>query len=158
MAHLVQSDRSWQLCGPGVLAVGGRQVQGWDAYQVGITVGVPPASRTGTIAVSPPPLYDDQLPYGGNIISPPNGSHWVLIGDGSFRAGPPPAEADCQGMLARSQAAIVGNKVTTYFRRTTVCATKFDKLTKAPVRPRLLGLFPSLWMSQVSVRLPVPLG
>ena len=70
----------------------------------------------------------------------------------------PPAEADCQGMLARSQAAIVGNKVTTYFRRTTVCATKFDKLTKAPVRPRLLGLFPSLWMSQVSVRLPVPLG
>lgn len=92
---------------------------------------MPPASRTGTIAVSPPPLYDDQLPYGGNIISPPNGSHWVLIGDGSFRAGPPPAEADCQGMLARSQAAIVGNKVTTYFRRTPVCATKFDKLTKA---------------------------
>ncbi len=92
---------------------------------------MPPASRTGTIAVSPPPLYDDQLPYGGNIISPPNGSHWVLIGAGSFRAGPPPAEADCQGMLARSQAAIVGNKVTTYFRRTTVCATKFDKLTKA---------------------------
>ena len=92
---------------------------------------MPPASRTGTIAVSPPPLYDDQLPYGGNIISPPNGSHWVLIGDGSYRAGPPPAEADCQAMLARSQAAVPDHKVTTSFRRTTICAAKFATLTKA---------------------------
>lgn len=105
--------------------------KGWDAYKLSITFGTPPASSTYSASVSPPPLYDDQLPYHDSIVSPPNGSHWALIGDGSFRAGPPPAEADCQAMLARSQAQIPDNKVTTYFRRTTVCATKFDKLTKA---------------------------
>ena len=77
--------------------------------------------------------------YGGNIVSPPAGSHWVLIGDGSFRAGPPPAEADCQAMLARSQAVNPDHKVTTSFRRTSQCAAKFGKLTraqKASRRPR----------------------
>ena len=54
-----------------------------------------------------------------------------LIGDGSFRAGPPPAEADCQAILARSQAAVPDHKVTTSYRRTSACAAKFDKRTKA---------------------------
>ena len=56
--------------------------KGWDAYKVAVTFGTPPASRTDTILVSAPPRYDDELKYGGNIVSPPNGSHWVLIGDG----------------------------------------------------------------------------
>lgn len=105
--------------------------KGWEAYNVSVTLGTPPTSRTDTFQVSPPPKYDDELKYGGNVVSPPNGSHWVLIGDGSFRAGPPPAEADCQAMLTRSQAVIPDHKVTTSFRRTTECATKFAKLTKA---------------------------
>lgn len=105
--------------------------KGWDAVSVSVTLGTPPASRTDSFPVSPPPKYDDELKYGGNVVSPPNGSHWVLIGDGSFRAGPPPAEADCQAMLTRSQAAVPDHKVTTTFRRTSTCATKFDKLTRA---------------------------
>jgi hypothetical protein len=105
--------------------------KGWEAFQVSVTLGTPPASRTDTFVVSAPPKYDDELKYGGNIVSPPAGSHWVLIGDGSFRAGPPPAEADCQAMLARSQAVIPDHKVTTSFRRTSECAVKFDKLTGA---------------------------
>ena len=56
--------------------------------------------------MSPPPKYDDEFKYGGNIVSPPSGSHWVLIGNGSYRAGGPPAEAECQAMFARSQAGI----------------------------------------------------
>lgn len=105
--------------------------KGWDAYQVAVTLGTPPASRTDTFPVSPAPTYDDQLKYGGNVVSPPNGSHWVLIGDGSYRAGPPPADPDCLAMLTRSQAAIPDHKVTTFYRRTTACATKFATLTKA---------------------------
>lgn len=105
--------------------------KGWEAFQVSVTLGTPPSSRTDTFPVSPPPKYDDELKYGGNTVSPPNGSHWVLIGGGSYRAGPPPAEAECQAMLARSQAAIPDHKVTTSFRRTSKCAAKFDKLTKA---------------------------
>lgn len=105
--------------------------KGWEAYQVAVTLGTPPTSRTDTFPVSPPPSYDDLLTYGGDTISPPNGSHWALIGDGSFRAGPPPAEAECQAMLARSQAAVPDHKVTTSYRRTSACATKFGKLTKA---------------------------
>lgn len=105
--------------------------KGWEAYKVAVTFGTPPASRTDTFVVSPPPKYDDELPYGGNIVSPPNGSHWILIGDGSFRAGPPPAEADCQAMLGRAQAGIPDHKVTTFFRRTSACAAKFATLTQA---------------------------
>ena len=105
--------------------------RGWEAYQVAITFGTPPASRTDSFPISPPPKYDDELKYGGNIVSPPNGSHWVLIGDGSYRAGPPPAEAECQAGLARAQAQIPDHKVTTSFRRTSACAAKFDKLTTA---------------------------
>lgn len=105
--------------------------KGWEAFQVSVTLGTPPASRTDSFPVSPPPKYDDELKYGGNVVSPPNGSHWVLIGDGSYRAGPPPAEADCQAMLTRSQAVIPDHKVTTSFRRTSTCATKFTKLTQA---------------------------
>jgi hypothetical protein len=103
--------------------------KGWEAYRVSVTVGTPPASRIDSFPVSPPPKYDDELKYGGNIVSPPNGSHWVLIGNGSYRAGGPPADPDCQAMLARSQAGT--NKVTTSFRRTSKCGAKFDKLTKA---------------------------
>jgi hypothetical protein len=105
--------------------------KGWEAFQVAVTLGTPPSSRTDTFPVSAPPKYDDELKYGGNIVSPPNGSHWVLIGNGSYRAGPPPAEADCQAMLTRSQAVIPDHKVTTSFRRTSTCATKLDKLTQA---------------------------
>ncbi len=105
--------------------------KGWDAYQVAITFGSGTSSRTDTFPVSPPPDYDDLLQYGGNTVSPPAGSHWVLIGNGSFRAGPPPAEADCQAMLARSQAAVPDHKVTTSYRRTSKCSAKFAKLTKA---------------------------
>lgn len=105
--------------------------KGWEAHQVEVTFGTPPSSRTDSFPVSPAPTYDDQLPYGGNIVSPPGGSHWVLIGDGSFRAGGPPADPDCQAMLSRAQAGIPTNKVTTYFRRTSACASKFAKLTKA---------------------------
>jgi hypothetical protein len=105
--------------------------KGWEAVRVSITLGTPPSSRTDTFPVSAPPKYDDELKYGGNIVSPPTGSHWVLIGNGSYRAGPPPAEADCQAMLARSQAGVPDHKVTTSFRRTSACATKFDKLTQA---------------------------
>ncbi len=105
--------------------------RGWEAYQVAVTLGTPPQSRTDTFPVSAPPKYDDELKYGGNTVSPPNGSHWVLIGDGSYRAGPPPAEADCQAMLERSRAAVPDGKVTTSFRRTSKCAAKFAKLTKA---------------------------
>lgn len=105
--------------------------KGWEAFQVSVTFGIPPSSRTDTFPVSPPPKYDDELKYGGNTVSPPNGSHWVLIGNGGYRAGPPPAEAACQAMLARSQAAIPDGKVTTSFRRTSRCTGKFDKLTKA---------------------------
>jgi hypothetical protein len=104
--------------------------KGWEAVRVSITLGTPPSSRTDTFPVSAPPKYDDELKYGGNIVSPPNGSHWVLIGNGSYRAGPPPAEAGCQAMLARSQAAVPDHKVTTSFRRTSACAAKFDKLTQ----------------------------
>jgi hypothetical protein len=103
--------------------------RGWDAYQVAITVGTPPATRIDSFPVSPPPIYDDAFKYGGNTVSPPAGSHWVLIGNGSYRAGAPPADPDCTDMLARSQAGVT--KVTTSFRRTDACATKFDKLTKA---------------------------
>lgn len=130
----IQWRISYSQTAPGNCAVLGfsqweaAKFKGWDAYKVGIT-------QTGggfiTLPVSPAPVYDDLLPYGGNIVSPPGGSHWVLIGDGSFRAGPPPAEAECQAMLARSQATIQGNKVTTFFRRTSVCSSKFAKLTKA---------------------------
>ncbi len=105
--------------------------KGWEAYQVAITYGTPPSSRTDSFPISPAPNYDDQLKYGGNTVSPPNGSHWVLIGNGSYRAGPPPAEADCQAMLARSLALVPDHKVTTSYRRTSACAIKFDKLTKA---------------------------
>lgn len=105
--------------------------KGWEAYQVAVTFGTPPASRTDSFRVSPPPKYDDELKYGGNVISPPNGSHWVAIGDGSFRAGPLPAEAECQAMLARSQAQIPDHRVTTSFRRTAKCAAKFGTLTQA---------------------------
>lgn len=105
--------------------------KGWKAFRVSVTLGTPPSSRTDSFPVSPSPKYDDELKYGGNIVSPPNGSHWVLIGDGSYRAGPPPAEAECQAMLARSQAVIPDHKVTTSFRRTSTCAAKFDKLTQA---------------------------
>lgn len=102
--------------------------KGWDAYKVGI-------NQVGgsflTFTISPAPTYDDLLPYGGNIVSPPAGSHWALIGDGSFRAGPPPAEADCQAMLGRSQATVPDHKVTTFYRRTADCAAKHSKLTKA---------------------------
>lgn len=133
----IQWRISYSLEIPGNCAVLGfsqweaSKFKGWEAYQVAVTLGTPPASRTDSFPVSPPPLYDDQLKYGGNIVSPPTGSHWVLIGDGSFRAGPPPAEAECQEMLARAQAGIPGGKVTTSFRRTSTCASKFDKLTKA---------------------------
>jgi hypothetical protein len=105
--------------------------KGWEAFQVSVTLGTPPSSRTDTFPESPPPKYDDELKYGGNTVSPPAGSHWVLIGDGSYRAGPPPAEAECQAMLARSQAVIPDHKVTTSFRRTSECAAKFDKLAQA---------------------------
>ncbi len=105
--------------------------KGWDAYQVAVTFGTGTSSRTDSFPVSPPPNYDDMLQYGGNTVSPPNGSHWVLIGNGSYRAGPPPAEAECQAMLARSQAVMPDHKVTTSYRRTSECAAKFDKLTKA---------------------------
>jgi hypothetical protein len=105
--------------------------KGWEAYQTAVTLGTPPASRTDSFPVSPAPAYDDLLPYGGNIVSPPTGSHWVLIGDGSYRAGPPPADPDCTDMLARAQASVPDHKVTTFFRRTTACATKFAALTKA---------------------------
>jgi hypothetical protein len=105
--------------------------KGWEAFQVSVTLGTPPATRTDTYPVSPSPRYDDELRYGGNIVSPPAGSHWVLIGNGSYRAGPPPAEADCQAMLARSQAVVPDNKVTTSFRRTSECAARFAKLTRA---------------------------
>lgn len=104
--------------------------KGWEAFRVSITWG-PPASRTDSFPVSPPPKYDDELQYGGNVVSPPNGSHWVLIGGGSYRAGPPPAEAECQAMLARKISGIPNNKVTTSFRRTSECAAKFSQLTKA---------------------------
>jgi hypothetical protein len=103
--------------------------RGWDAYQVAITVGTPPATRIDSFPVSPPPMYDDAFKYGGNTVSPPTGSHWVLIGSGSYRAGGPPANPECTDMLARSQAGV--KKVTTSFRRTDACASKFDKLTKA---------------------------
>ncbi|MBO9534057.1 MAG: hypothetical protein J7513_13885 [Solirubrobacteraceae bacterium] len=105
--------------------------RGWDAYQVAVTLGTPPSSRTDSFPVSAAPTYDDQLGYGGNIVSPPAGSHWVLIGDGSYRAGPPPADPDCQAMLTRSQGVIPDGKVATSYRRTSTCTTKFDKLTKA---------------------------
>ncbi len=105
--------------------------KGWEAFQVSVTLGTPPSSRTDTFPVSPSPRYDDEFTYGGNTVSPPTGSHWVLIGGGSYRAGPPPAEADCQAMLARSQAGIPDHKVTTSFRRTSGCAAKFDKLARA---------------------------
>jgi hypothetical protein len=105
--------------------------KGWEAYQVAITFGTPPASRTDSFRISPPPKYDDELKYGGNIISPPGGSHWVLIGDGSYRAGGPPAEAACQAILARAQAQVPDHKVTTSFRRTRTCAAKFETLTRA---------------------------
>jgi hypothetical protein len=104
--------------------------RGWDAVRVSITLGTSPP-RTDTFPVSPPPKYDDELKYGGNTVSPPNGSHWVLIGNGSYRAGPPPADPDCQELLARSRAAVPDNKVTTTFRRTSDCAAKFAKLTAA---------------------------
>jgi hypothetical protein len=133
----IQYRISYSLEIPGNCAVLGfsqweaAKLKGWEAVRVSVTLGTPPASRTDTFPVSPPPKYDDELKYGGNIVSPPTGSHWVLIGDGSFRAGPPPAEADCQAMLTRSQAAVPNRKVTTSFRRTSACATKFDKLTQA---------------------------
>jgi len=104
--------------------------KGWDAYQVAITYGAP-ASRTDSFAVSAPPKYDDEFKYGGNTVSPPTGSHWVLIGNGSYRAGGPPADPDCQEILARSQAGVPDHKVTTSFRRTDSCVTKFDALSKA---------------------------
>ena len=104
--------------------------RGWEAVQVSITLGTSPP-RTDSFPVSPPPTYDDEFTYGGNTVSPPNGSHWVLIGNGSYRAGPPPADPDCQEMLARSRAAVPDNKVTTTFRRTSDCVAKFDKVTAA---------------------------
>ena len=104
--------------------------KGWDVYKLSFMW-----AGTTTVAspspISSPPKYDDELKYGGNVVAPPNGSHWLLIGDGTFRAGPPPAEAECQAILARSQAQIAENKVTTYYRRTSACAAKFDTLTKA---------------------------
>ena len=103
--------------------------KGWEAYQVSLTVGTPPASRIESFPVSPPPKYNDEFKYGGNIVSPPNGSHWVLIGGGTYYAGGPPADPGCQEMLGRSQGGT--SKVTTSFRRTSTCAAKFDKLTKA---------------------------
>lgn len=133
----IQYRISYSTAIPGNCAVLGfsqwqaSKFRGWEAYKVAITFGTPPASRTDSFIVSPPPKYDDELKYGGNIVSPPNGSHWVLIGDGSFRAGPPPAEADCQAMLARSQAQVPDHKVTTSYRRTSTCAAKFATLTKA---------------------------
>jgi hypothetical protein len=107
------------------------QFKGWEAVQVAVTLGTPPSSRTDTFPVSRPPEYDDAFKYGGNVVAPPTGSHWVLIGNGSYRAGGPPAEADCQAMLARSQAAVPDHKVTTTFRRTSECTAKLDKLTAA---------------------------
>ena len=133
----IQYRISYSTAIPGNCAVLGfsqwqaSKFKGWEAYKVAITFGTPPASRTDSFVVSPPPKYDDELRYGGNIVSPPNGSHWVLIGDGSYRAGPPPGEPDCQAMLARLQAQVPDHKVTTSFRRTSTCAAKFGTLTKA---------------------------
>jgi hypothetical protein len=104
--------------------------KGWDAYQVAITYGAP-ASRTDSFPVAPPPKYNDEFKYGGNIVSPPTGSHWVLIGNGSYRAGGPPADPDCTDMLARSQTGVPDHKVTTSYRRTDKCVTKLDALTTA---------------------------
>lgn len=129
----VQWRISYSQTAPGNCAVLGfsqwedAKFRGWEAYKVGFT---PVGGSFGTLVVSPAPTYDDQLPYGGNIVSPPNGSHWVLIGDGSFRAGPPPADPECQAMLGRAQATILNNQVTTFYRRTATCVTKFAKLTK----------------------------
>lgn len=104
--------------------------KGWDVYKLSFMW-----AGTTTVAspspISSPPKYDDELKYGGNVVSPPNNSHWVLIGNGSYRAGPPPAEAECQAMLARSQAAVPDRKVTTRFRRTATCVSKIAALTKA---------------------------
>ncbi|MFT4050123.1 MAG: hypothetical protein QM648_09855 [Solirubrobacterales bacterium] len=104
--------------------------KGWDVYKLGWTW-----TGTTTLAtnsqISSAPKYDDELRYGGNTVSPPGGSHWVLLGDGSYRAGPPPAEAECQAMLAHSQTLFAGNQVTTFYRRTAACATKLAALTKA---------------------------
>lgn len=105
--------------------------KGWEPYQVSITRGTPPSTRIDSFPVSPPPKYDDEVKYGGNTVSPPSGSHWVHIGNGSYRAGGPPADPDCQAMLARTEASVPDGKVKTYFRRTTTCVAKFDKLTKA---------------------------
>lgn len=105
--------------------------RGWDVYKLSFRWNSPGTPESSNSLLSPPPKYDDELKYGGNVVSPPGNSHWVLIGDGSFRAGPPPAEADCQAMLARAQAQIFENKVTTYYRRTAKCAAKFATLTKA---------------------------
>jgi hypothetical protein len=133
----IQHRISYSLEIPGNCAVLGfsqweaARFKGWEAFQVSVTLGTPPATRTDTYPVSPSPQYDDELRYGGNIVSPPAGSHWVLIGNGSYRAGPPPAEADCQAMLERSQAVVPDNKVTTSFRRTSGCAARFATLTRA---------------------------
>jgi hypothetical protein len=130
----IQWRISYSVTIPGNCAVLGfsqweiAKFKGWDAYKVGTT---PVGGSFQTYIVSPPPLYDDQLPYGGNIVSPPGNSHWLLIGDGSFRAGPPPAEADCLAMLGRAQTGTQENKVTTFYRRTSTCATRYAKLTKA---------------------------
>ncbi len=66
--------------------------RGWEATRVAINVATSTGTRADSFGVSAPPTYDDQLQYGGNIVSPPAGSHWVLIGNGSYRAGPPPAD------------------------------------------------------------------
>ena len=105
--------------------------RGWDVYKLSFRWNSPGTPESSNSLLSPPPKYDDELKYGGNVVSPPGNSHWVLIGDGSYRAGPPPAEAECQAGLARAQAQIPDHKVTTSFRRTSACAAKFDKLTTA---------------------------
>lgn len=99
----------------------------WEAYAIEVTSGTPPYRNS----VAPPPKYDDELKYGGNILSPSNGSHWVLIGDGTFRAGPPPAQQACHEILRNAQTSILNNKVTTFYRRTSVCTTKLSNLTDA---------------------------
>lgn len=105
--------------------------RGWDAYKVAVTYGAPPASTIQSFPISPAPKYDDELPYGGNIVSPPASAHWALIGDGSFHAGPPPAEPECQAILARAMGQIPDHKVTTYYRRTDLCISRYDKVAKA---------------------------